>query len=371
MNRTPWDWESYTTDLHRESDCHPLAEINAFTCWDAVTAVSLACLPNLRALSFPGWYEAFDRIRAESMHISAVVAAFGSEQRIQRNAGMEINGHLSKLRRLDLFPDCPEGWKVLNKRWIPTSLLFTMRCFFSIGSIKEMRILLDEWVRSNWFYPPPLLSTSAPIPPQPLPPGVIVPMNILGDSVVRLEKLEMVARWTEPPGVEDYLGDLVAELGKGSLKSFKLSWMEENVIPGHFSQDARNKQRILLPAEIGRVLRRVSDTLEEVVLPSDVRIEEVNFLPFGHLQSFPKLRKLEGTLNMLMGRQVEGSKSTENGDMRWDFSKEFSRKWAMKWAEDIPETMEDQIFHAEVHVMDALARLLLEEKGWGLPNRIR
>lgn len=101
VNRIHWDWEFYRYDFDQKIYCHPLAATNGFRCWEGITAVSVACLPNLKALSFPRWYEAFDKGMGKSMHISAVVAAFGSKQRAQSNAGLEVNGHLSKLRSLD------------------------------------------------------------------------------------------------------------------------------------------------------------------------------------------------------------------------------------------------------------------------------
>lgn len=198
-----------------------------------------------------------------------------------------------------------------------------------------------------------------------MPPRVVRTMNILGGGVARLEKLEMVARWTELPGVEDYLGDVVEGFGKGSLKSFKLSWMYENAYPSYLPQGGRPipldlgmKQKILLPSQIGRALKRVGDTLEELTLPPGVRIERVNFLPFGPMQGFPKLRILKRTLNMLTGRHVEGIKNTVNGNMEWDFSKRFSREWVINWASDMPKTLEQLNIFMDGDLVDVLARVL-------------
>ncbi|KAH7323923.1 hypothetical protein BKA65DRAFT_567887 [Rhexocercosporidium sp. MPI-PUGE-AT-0058] len=379
-NRRHWDADStsFSPDPDRVAP-HPFLAANAFEAWDAITAFSILCLPNLQALSFPRWFESFDRGMSRIMHIYALVTVLGRKQRAQRNAGEKVDGPLLKLRSLDLLPSSPEGWRYFRTRWKHTGLLWTVSCFTGFASIKEMRILMDERVRVLSPPPPNLPSTSPSNPnsnstsTQPIHPDNVA--HTFFHSVIRLEKLVLVARWKEFPGVQNFLGKIVEGLAKGSLKSFRLRWLDENMYsslsPGGWHPPLLAlgiRQRILLPSEIGWTLRGVGGSLEELALPSHARIGMPQFLPFGPLNAFPKLRVLEGTLEMLIGRQDTGSLNG-GSESEWDFTRPSSREWVLRWAASIPRGLIWLEVFTQPHLLDGLVGILAGRTRWNLETR--
>ncbi|PVH74362.1 hypothetical protein DL98DRAFT_604638 [Cadophora sp. DSE1049] len=330
-----------------------ILSFNIFQSWHSITALLLLYMPNLRTLHLPRYFEAVDRGMRETImnipHFVHCVAGIHLEMSKPGSDYPENRVPLRKLQVLDLLPDSADGWNHFRARPVTkAACFFSLQPFLRIRSIKVLRTVLDERVAAQQYLP-----VGTPTVRQQLEEG----------GAVRLEELELVARWTEISGAHDYLRSIVEGVGRGSLKSFKLRWLQENVYPNYMTWLAPNHhlrvpQTILRPSEIGQSLGSVADTLEELVLPDGGRIPDMVFGPFlfGQGNAFPKLRVLQGSMEMLFGRHLFGL----------DFSQTVAREYILQWsklaAPSALERLDVKTWGGKLP--SGLAEAFIQECGW-------
>jgi len=227
---------------------------------------------------------------------------------------------LRKLRVSNLLPDSAAGWNYFRARSpVHMSCFHNVKPFLRIGRIKVLRTVLDERIQR--------------IPPQQQMPATNATIEqqfkrLKNAGAIQLEELKLVARWTSIGGADDHLRTLVGGVGKGSLKRLKLSWLQENIYPNYMTwlppnHFLKTPQTILRPMEILRSLGCVANTLEALVLPDSNRIPETVFSPcaFAHLNVFPKLRVLQGSMESLFGRNFSSIDDLQRNGLRGFFGR--------------------------------------------------
>ena len=329
--RPPWRRKAehkIKTELY--SMCNGILSYNAFQSWQKITTLLIFHMPNMQELHLPRYFEAIDRGSFMNTTITDIprflhqVANTCMAVSKPGSPGSNFSKDrlpLTKLRVLNLLPDSAAGWNYFRARSPAHMSCFNnVKPFLRIRSIKVLRTVLDERIQR--------------IPPQqPVPatnPTIERQFKQLKSAgTVHLEELELFARWTSIGGANDHLGAVVGGMGKGSLKRLKLSWLQENIYPNYMiwlapNHSLRTPQTILRPVEILRSLRCVASTLEELVLPESNRVQDTVFSPsyFAHVNVFPKLRVLQGSMETLFGRNF-----ISETELRGDGLRGFFGRW--------------------------------------------
>lgn len=309
--------------------------------WDRCTAHMLVLMPNLQSLSLPRWYEIVENrpwlstdrdgnvgggLYDNGLAIAEIFEEVALEQRVHDE---DYAGPLSKLKAVDLLPDhVGQTWfrDHYNENWrspkaFTTALepIYFTRPFMQMPSMESLKFVFDGYEWGDGF-------------------DAVASFERDLESWAEfrqctLKHLEVTVRERRLriPENRKILGRILEELGGKSLKVLKVGYFDEEVDDGAEAEMRKGDDKFVLPRHLCDLAETFTDSLQQLTLPATASTPEAVFDPLGHLVPFHNLRKLDGTMHVLLGRNTYHP--------RFGFGRYYAEEWLEAWAGNLPVSL--------------------------------